>query len=399
MLNRVAVITYYFLLELISGILFLFLFFINKRELPPLHVLAGLCVGSIIIFSLLLVRYHNRGKWLYFVTVFPTLLVICNHANISLFSGACLGLFVFWRGISLLDDFSLHSETLLLLLSFFFGLVAIIYAAMSHYPYQSEIIYLLIGQLVIVLIGEFVRKWYLVKKDQSKFVFYFLLIIAVITLISISFTTLLKYFQLLFFGILQTILLLLASIAKPLFAILEFLVSLAGNESKPTKMIESSDLQDKSDNYQALSYDTAENILYFILILAAVTFIIYLFYKKKLKPRPVSIDSSFVISVSEGVFGAVHTTLYHRRIKPPEDKIRREIFELEKYAKRLNLGRLSFETLEEWWLRVGLSGSLESLKIYEKVRYGGVPSSLEEQTKMKTEIRCLKQQLKEIKKA
>lgn len=134
--------------------------------------------------------------------------------------------------------------------------------------------------------------------------------------------------------------------------------------------------------------------MYVLLAIGAVAFIIYL-YKKIFRPQTISVDHSSVVSVSEGVFGSRQTNLFRRRIKPPEDIIRLEIFELEKYASKLKLGRLPFETLEEWWQRVGLSGSPESIAIYEKVRYGEGSSSIEEQTMMKMEIQRLKQQLKE----
>jgi len=398
MMNRVAAVIYHFILELILGILFLFLFFINKKQLPPIFLLGTLCIGSLILFLLLLVKFHNKGKWLYFITVFPLFLGIWHQADWSLFIGIGLGVIVFWRGISLFDDSSDHSETLLLLFSFLIGLIAIVYSAMSNYPYQSEMIYLLIIQLVIVLMGGFFRKWNAINKDKSKFALYFIKINAVIIVIGATLAILLKYIQFILFGILQFFVLLFTSVAEPLFSFLQYLLSLAGNEGrKKANLKGGSDLRDGADNYQAPSYEMTKEILYILLILGVLAFIIYLFYKKKLKSKTFAIDSSAIVSVSEGLFEAGESTLSRWRMKPPEDVIRKEIFEVEKYAHKLKLGRLPFETLEEWWKRVGLLGTNESIAIYEKVRYGGGTSSYEEQTQMKTEIRRLKQQLKEIK--
>jgi len=298
----------------------------------------------------------------------------------------------------LFDDSSDHSETLLLLFSFLIGLIAIVYSAMSNYPYQSEMIYLLIIQLVIVLMGGFFRKWNAINKDKSKFALYFIKINAVIIVIGATLAILLKYIQFILFGILQFFVLLFTSVAEPLFSFLQYLLSLAGNEGrKKANLKGGSDLRDGADNYQAPSYEMTKEILYILLILGVLAFIIYLFYKKKLKSKTFAIDSSAIVSVSEGLFEAGESTLSRWRMKPPEDVIRKEIFEVEKYAHKLKLGRLPFETLEEWWKRVGLLGTNESIAIYEKVRYGGGTSSYEEQTQMKTEIRRLKQQLKEIK--
>ena len=399
MMNRVAAVIYHFTLEIILGFLSLFLFYINKKQLPPILLLGALCSGSIILISLLLVKFRNKGKGLYFITVFPLLLVIWQQSDLPLFMGIGLGLIIFWRGISLFDDVSDHSESLLLLLSFLIGLIAIIYSAMSGYPYQSEMIYLLIAQLVIVLIGGYFRKWNLIKKDKSKFALYFFNIMAVITAIGAMITILLKYIQFIFFTILQFIVFLFTSVAEPLFSILQYLFSLVGNDGRKANLIRGRGLLDVADKYQVPSYEKTESILYILLILGAVIFIFYLFYKKKLKPQTLTIDSSSVITVSEGMFRAGQSTLSRWRIKPPEDIIRREIFELEKYAQKLKLGRLPFETLEEWWKRVGLLGSNDSIAIYEKVRYGDGTSLYEEQILIKREIRQLKQQLKNIRKS
>ncbi|WHY79150.1 hypothetical protein QNH20_08470 [Neobacillus sp. WH10] len=399
MMNRVAAVTYHFTLEIILGFLIIFLFYINKNQLPPIFLLGALCIGSIILFSLLLEKFHNKGKGFYFITVFPLLLVIWQQTELSLFMGLGLGLIVFWRGITLFNDVSYHSESLLLLLSFFIGLIAIIYSAMSGYPYQSEMIYLLISQLVIVLISGYFRKWNLIKKDKSKFAIYFLKIMGVITVIGVAFIILLKYIQFIFFTILQFIVFLFTRLAEPLFSILQYLFSLVGNDGRKENLIGGRGLLDKADKYQAPSYENTESIPYILLILGAVIFIFYLFYKKKLKPQTFTIDSSSVITVSEGVFGAVQSTLSRWRFKPPEDIIRREIFELEKYAQKQKLGRLPFETLGEWWKRVGLLGSNELIAIYEKVRYGGGTSLYDEQILLKREIPQLKQQLKNIRKS
>ncbi|MFJ7728862.1 hypothetical protein ACIQXV_22385 [Neobacillus sp. NPDC097160] len=397
MTNRVAATVYLFLLELIAGLLFLFFFYISKKDLPPIFLLVALCISSMILFTLLLTKFHEKGKWLYLVSVFPLLLVIGHMTGLSLFMGIGLGLIVFWRGISLFDDASKHSEASLLLVSFLISLFAIIYSAMSRYPFQSVIIFLLTFQIGITLTGIFFRKLYSIQADKSKFALYFFKILAAITTVGVMFTILLKYILFLFFSILDFTVFLLTKIAEPLFSLLQYLLSLGGNEGRKTNVKNGSGLLDYEDKYHAPNYDQTENILYILLIMGAVSFIIYLFYKKKIKPQSFTIDTPLVISVSEGVFGVKNLTKSRRKIKPPEDVIRREIFELEKYAHKLKLGRLPFETLEEWWKRVGLTVSLDSIGIYEKVRYGGIIASNKEQTLIKTEIRYLKQQLKEIK--
>ncbi|MFZ7944294.1 hypothetical protein [Neobacillus sp. 19] len=396
MINRLALVTYHFLLELIAGLLILFFFYISKKELPPIFILAAICIVGILLFTVLLTKFHEKGKWLYLVILFPLLILIGQEAGLSLFMAICLGLIVFWRGIYLFEEPLRESESSILLVSFIISMIAIIYAAMSRYPFQGAIIYLVIGQLSLILMGGFFRKWNSMQDDRSKFAVYFLKIFAVVSVIGAALTFLLNYIQFVFFWILQLVVTLFTFIAAPLFGILEYLFSLKGNEERKTNISSGSGLLDEDGKYQEPSYDLTEKSLYILLTLGTISLIIYLFYKKKIKNQTYSNDSASIFSVSERVFGAMNVSKFHQKIKPPNDLIRREIFELEKFAHKLNLGRLSFETLEEWWQRVGLSGSRASIEIYEKVRYGAALVSEEEQILLRTEMGHLKQQLKVI---
>jgi hypothetical protein len=394
MMKRVASITYRFLLENILGILFLFLFYINKKELPPIPFLLLTCIGGMIVLSSLLVKLREKGKWVYIVTIFPFLLFIYHEAGFSIFIGLIIGLLIFWRGISLYDDVFLKTEAVVLLLSFMVGLIAIVYSAMSHYPFQDIVSYLLISQIILVLVGSFYSKWYLIQADKSKFAIYFMKILAGFSIIGIGLTFLLKYVQLAFFSILHVIVMLLSNlIANPLLSGLEFIMGLFGQEEYVPKPFES-DMENEAGKYQDRSFSM--DYLLLILIVVVVGIIGYLIYKKRLKQQAIESNSTPRIEVFDAFFSTNSMVGLRKRGRPPEEYIRREIYNLEKYAHKLHLGRLSSESLEEWWNRIGLEGGDEIIGIYEKVRYGDVQSSTQEQTYMKAEIHQLKQQLKEI---
>ncbi|MFP5111084.1 hypothetical protein ACSU64_01675 [Bacillaceae bacterium C204] len=63
---------------------------------------------------------------------------------------------------------------------------------------------------------------------------------------------------------------------------------------------------------------------------------------------------------------------------------------------KINLGRFPFETLREWWLRVGITDSEEIIEIFNKVRYGGFTFSKEETTRISRKIRQIRQKLKDL---
>jgi hypothetical protein len=394
MMKRVASISYRFVLECNVVILFLSLFYINKKELPPISFLLLTCIGGMIFLASLLVKIREKGKWVYIVTIFPLLLYIYHQAEHSLFFGLIIGLLIFWRGVSLYDNGSLQSEAIILLLSFMVGLIAIIYSALSHYPFQDALIYLLISQIILALLGSFYGKWYSIQTDKTKFAFYFMKILAGFFIIGIGLTFLLKYVQLAFFSILHVIVMLLSNlIANPLLSGLEFIMGLFGQEEYVPKPFES-DMENEAGNYQDRSFSM--DYLLLILIVVVVGIIGYLIYKKRLKQQAIEGNSTPRVEVFDAFFSTNSMVGLRKRGRPPEEYIRREIYNLEKYAHKLKLGRLSSESLEEWWNRIGLEGGDEIIGIYEKVRYGQVQSSTQEQSYIKAEIHQLKQQLNEI---
>lgn len=62
MMNRLVAVTYHCLLEIMLGLLFLFFFYIGSKELPPILMLLGLCLGGLIPLVMLLDKFTNRGK-------------------------------------------------------------------------------------------------------------------------------------------------------------------------------------------------------------------------------------------------------------------------------------------------------------------------------------------------
>ncbi|MBV7503928.1 hypothetical protein KW850_01430 [Bacillus sp. sid0103] len=396
MMKRLTEISSHFLLELNISILFLFLFYINKQELPPILLLAVLCFSSILLFIIILEKYRNKGKRLFFVTIFPLLIVAGYLAGLSIFVGFVLAMLVFWRGQSLYEDASQQSEIFLLLLSFLVGILAIVYSGMSHYPYQNQIIILLIIQVLLVIIGSFVKKWNTMITDKSKFAIYLIKILAAIAVIGVTVTFLLIYIQLLFFTILKLFVLVFSSIIGPILNLLNLLLS--RNESKERKLppLEESDVLQEADKYQRHSYGITDDILYSILFAGIVVSILYLIYKRHLRQKKESDSSSPLVKIFEGSFKSNQVSFSQKKGKPPVDLIRREIFDLENYAQKRKLGRLPYETLSEWWQRVGITDSEELIEYYNKVRYGGVIYSKEETTQISKEIRQLRQRLKDI---
>lgn len=110
-----------------------------------------------------------------------------------------------------------------------------------------------------------------------------------------------------------------------------------------------------------------------ILFAMIIGFGFYFIYKKtslfKRQPNEEMAEAGFVTTVYNE--GEASIGGYSRRQKPVLDNdIRKEIFQLEKYAHKKELGRLNHEDVKEWFDRLNLQYDPRTVLTYERVRYG-----------------------------
>jgi hypothetical protein len=344
---------------------------------------------------LLLEKFASKGKWLYFILVFPLFFLIGMEVDFSIFVTGVLGFIIFWRGISLFNDITGHSETLFLFLTFLLGIIVIIYSAFLHYPHQNLIVALIIFEILLILVGKFFNKWNTITEDKLRFILYFIKIIGGVSFIGVVASFSLKYLQSIFFGTLKNAAMMGAYAGIPILKISEWILRQFGSGKRTTHLLDS-DVQKEVDQYE-LHTLTTPNLRYVFLIVAVMILFFYI-YKKRVKFLAVN-DQSSSVEIFGGSVKNERKSIFKKQNKPPEDFIRREIFQLEKYAFKVKLGRLPFETLDEWWERIGLTDTNHVNEMYEKVRYGAILASKEEQVQIKEEILHLKQQIKDIAKS
>lgn len=394
--SRVGAVTYFFSLEVFTGFLFLFLFFIRQQELPPVFSLFGLCVVGIVLFTILLTKFHDRGKWIFLLTFTPVLILVGHLTGLSLYLEFVVLVFVFWRGFVLVNEpsksFSFDSS---LLLSFLIGFVTIIYSAISHYPYQLYIIYLMVFQTLFMVTGSFIRKWLSIPKDKAKFAFYYLRVIAMLISAGAVVTILLKYVKDVLVYISAFFVMILSYLSGPLFHFFQYLVSLFGGEEiKPPSAAQ---WRMKGKGAYEESGGDPSNLLFYCLIFCIVVGLIFcvrMIRRMRISRLSTNPSAEFHLAAGESALSS-GLSLFHKKEKRPNDLIRREIFDFEKYAQKMAAGRYPFETVEEWWRRAGLNGADQAIHIYEKVRYGNQDYSHEELNQLKHELHKLKLQLKE----
>ncbi|WP_042455947.1 hypothetical protein [Neobacillus dielmonensis] len=393
MIKQLALRTYQFSLELFTVILFLFLFYIYKKELPPIYLLLFLCFCSFIVFNIFLEKVQTKAKYGYFFLIVPLTLIVGRAGGVPLFILVLLGIFIYWRGVSFFEEMLQSNQVLQLLLAFLIGMVTAIYAAMGDYPYQSALIYFLIFQLIFNLIGSFFNRWITITNDKVKFVLYFGKLLLLITGVGFVVTFLYKVIQIGFFGTLQSMAWLFSSLVVPAYNLFHFILSLSKQDDyefkpKPAKF------SGGAGEYTRHSFSIPEEIIIIFLTLI-IAVIVYFVIKRKFRKSSISDHSLSSLEIMQGINIDTKPTQKRKNRKPPADHIRREIFELERFTAKLHLGRLPNETLGEWWERVGVTDSEKTKEIYEKVRYGEENASMEDQSIVRREMFNLKHRLKE----
>lgn len=136
------------------------------------------------------------------------------------------------------------------------------------------------------------------------------------------------------------------------------------------------------------------NLLLAISIGAIVLFLMFIIYKSmkskayetedleangfNIQPDEVKDDGRF--------FGKV----FKRRKLKPNHPIRKIVYDFERKASKAKLGRMSHESIENWFERIGLEGDIQ---VYQKVRYGEQSTTVEEEDKLRNMIKLFEQNL------
>jgi hypothetical protein len=206
-------------------------------------------------------------------------------------------------------------------------------------------------------------------------------------------------FKTLFFGILKIIASAAALIASPFF-------NWAENQdwTEEMKLFAENENEEKTQlPEQAVELGESEHfidpalLLTGLFIAVLVYLFIYIYKKNKLvrSERKETDSASYRIS-KQAVDGGI---LPFRRFKnrSPENRLRKEIYHLERFAAKLQLVRYEFESLYDWMGRIGLKDCDRIIIVYEKVRYS-TSEDYGNFNEFKQEVEKKKKELKEIKK-
>ncbi len=290
----------------------------------------------------------------------------------------------------------------------FFGFILLVFAKINSYHYLNPLVIVMFVLIAFIILGGFMINWFSIQGDKlekRKLLRNYLTIFGIIAGCSLLLVAVMDGIKWTVVSLLKLITFAATFLLSPIFIWVENYEStgevnpfaqiqnaLSGSESGNTRLF-----QDKPTKINSVNFDPTFIYMGVIIILCTILFIVLY---KKFQGSTEAIDdndSTFFISSSFDEIEKKTGSAQHKRNGgQPSYRIRKEIYRLEKIAEKLNLGRISSETIGEWFKRVGVEEDESLYVIYKKVRYGNVFESDEEYKLFLKGIEKKKIELKQI---
>lgn len=398
MKSRVLNIFFRFFIEWTFVSLILVVFHLLSSQQMPLFSSMLIAAAASVFFTLLLELKPHLAKPLYLLVVTPLLFIAGNMSNLENFYTGFMTIFIFWRVLKFHQDSTSHSESVWLVVTFLIGVFISPLAYFYGASYLFQVVFLLIFQLLFILSGQFLLKWLDIEKDSKKrfFVTYTKLLGVVLLLVTVL-TFGRGILKEIFFFVLQLAGWTLSMLLYPFFA----WIGSADMQARANKAFSGQlpNMENESpfeQSRQIYDPDFWGPILFAALI--AIGF--YFIYKKtslfSRQKEEEAAEAGFITTAHIGR-GANSSEFTRRQKAAPENHIRKEVFQLEKYAHKKELGRLNHEDVKEWFERLRIQYDPRTIQTYEKVRYG---EHLDESSDgwFKDEIKKVKKQINVLEK-
>jgi hypothetical protein len=371
MKRRILNVFYPFFIEWTFVSLIFVIFHLLSSQNMPLIQMMAIAAAASILFALLLELKHNLAKPVYFLVFMPLLFVAANLIDLELFYIGIMAILIFWRVLKFQQDSTSHSESIWLVVTFLIGVFVSPLAYFSGRVYLFQIVFLLIFQLLFILLGQFLLKWMEIESvSRNRFAVTYSKLLGVILLLAAVLTFGRDMLKEVFFIALQGIGWTLSLLLYPFFAWIGS-PSMQARASKVFSRQIPIMENEKSVEQTRQVFDTNfwGPILFAILIGAAFYFI----YKKsnlfRKQAEEAAVHAGFATtSAIDGPASMVQ--LRRSRNEAPVNLIRREVFQLEKFAHKKGMGRLNHEDIKEWFQRLDIQYDPRTIQMYEMVRYG-----------------------------
>lgn len=407
MKSNVWYLVYYKTIEIFFGSLGIaFYYMFLEQEIPILSYLV-LAIPSAYLFIFLIHTYQEKSRLLFFIIVFPLIVVGGLWLNFPILFVLVLSILIYWRTTVMNSDRESVQTGLLLFLTVFFGFILLIFANMQDYPYLNTLMIIILLNLAFIVIGGFLINWLSVvenKRVKGLLLRNFLSIMGVMITLSLLLVTFKDVLKWVVVSILKLAVFAASFFMSPMFNWVEN-YELTG-EMNPFAQLQNEQSQGQSENtsliddQSALASKMDFNFTYlYIGVFMIICILLFIFLYKKFQGSTEVLDSTenrFYTSFFEEEEKGTSHSKNKRNGEQPSYRVRKEIYRLEKMAEKLQLGRNTSETLGEWFSRVGVKEDEFIQSVYERVRYGNLIESDEEYRLFLKRIDTKKAELKQI---
>lgn len=381
-----------------ATLIFLVLHLLSSQHLPLFTTMTIAGIAAL-VFVILLEKKGDLAKPLYFLLEMPSLYLAGVLAGIKVFYLTIIALFIFWRTLKHYEDSTGRSESMWLVLTFLIGLFISPLAHFHGDGYLNQITFLLTFQLLFIFSGQFFIK--LIDNDiiaKRKFVMDFAKLLGLGLLIMGFITYGRNIIKEGFFLILQGIGWIFTILLYPIFSLVENpIIKERASRLFTSRLQEAKEYESPFGN---IKQTIDANLWGPILFVAIGLLIFYYLYKKTSlfnKEDEQEVSLSGYLTTSSLNDSNLNDPFYKKASGMPVNQIRKEIFQLEKYAHKKDLARHNHEAIDEWLNRVGIIYDDRTINKYELVRYGDCVGH-EVEDWFKEEIKSIKKQLTGIQK-
>lgn len=398
MKSRVLNVFFRFYIEWTFASLIFVIFHLLSSQQMPLLATMGTAAAASMLFTVLLELKPHLAKPLFFLVIMPLLFMAGSLSNLEHFYIGIMAILIFWRVLKFHQDSTSHSESVWLVITFLIGVFVSPLAYFYGGSYLIQIVFLLIFQLLFILSGQFLLKWMDVELGSKKrFAVTYSKLLGVILLLVSVLTFGRGILKEIFFIVLQVIGWTLSLLLYPFFS----WIASPGMQARANKAFSGQLPNTENDIPFEQSRQVFDpNFWGPILFAVIIGFAFYFIYKKsnifRRQSEEEAVQAGFVTTTP--IDGSASSGLLTRMRKAvPDNLIRKEIFQLEKYAHKKELGRLHHEDVREWFDRLGIQYDLRTIQVYEWVRYG---EHLDEKMNgwFKAEIKEIKKQFNTLEK-
>lgn len=394
-------ILYLLIIEIIFGGLIISPFFYFLGKETPLLAYLLIMISSCAAFLFLLYKFKDKGKILYFIVIFPVILMIGYYVAFPIIVSFLISLFVFWRTLSNYNEYEYQNEGKWIFATILLGTVEIFVIGLSSKEYLVLIINIMIFQVGFIIICGFFKRWLELDShvnEKKQFIIPYTLIIAIIVGAAMMLASSMNLIKWLFFTIVKACLTISVFFAKPFFdwaesqnwteRIDELSIGQGAEEEEETLLL--------TEEIEINNMFDPAIIAVILSLLSLVFLFIYIYKRKKIRGKKERENNNRGYLSETSFLNQGRQTFKKRKLISPSNSIRKEIFYFERFAIKLHLGREPYESLSDWMNRVGLRNFETINSVYEKVRYGATNYTEKEVAVLKNDLKQKRLDLKNI---